>query len=217
MKYFLYITVLIILTGCGGSSPEIYQNGDSKTCSYDKIQGKSFKYAGDMEYVDLYFRYSPNTEFEPKIPINYNSIKFNKFKVLETGLVTEHNIKYNREPMFANFRYNEDIIGEYAYKYDSGYSTKVVTEDCKIYYLNQGKISEYKKDIKNSDNTELKGQDLLDIIGEKPLKKLEFESEIKYDKFTKTNSITTPLLNNMALRGSFLNKDVVFIQLYSNF
>ena len=216
MKYILFITVLIILTGCAGNSPEIYQSGDSKTCSYDKIQGKSFKYTGEMEYIDLYFKYDPNVEFEPNIPINYNSIKFNNFKILQTGLITEYNIKHNREPMFANFRYNEDIIGEYAYKYDSGYSTKIVTADCKIYYLNKEKISEYKKDIKNSDNTELNGQDLLDIIGEKPLKKLEFESDITYDKFTKVNAVTTPYLNNMAIRGNFSNKEVKFIQLYTN-
>ena len=216
MKYILSITILIILTGCAGNSPEIYQSGDSKTCTYDKIEGKSFKYTGEMEYIDLYFKYDPNVTFEPNIPINYNSIKFNNFKILQTGLITEHNIKHNRKPIFASFRYNEDIIGEYAYKYDSAYSTKVVTQDCKIYYLNWRILSDYKKIIKNSDNSELNEKDLLTIIGEKPLTKLEFESDIVYDKFTKVNAVTTPYLNNMAIRGNFSNKEVKFIQLYTN-
>ena len=54
MKYILSITILIILTGCAGNSPEIYQSGDSKTCTYDKIEGKSFKYAGESQYTLMY-------------------------------------------------------------------------------------------------------------------------------------------------------------------
>lgn len=216
MKYILFITVLIILTGCAGNSPEIYQSGDSKTCSFATIEGKAFRYDGNMDYTHLYFRYNSELEFEPNIPYNYDSARLYNFKILQTGLITEHNIKHNRKPIFASFRYNEDIIGEYAYKYDSGYSTKIVTADCKIYYLSMSKISEYQNLIKNSDNTKLSEKDLLNIIGEKPLKKLEFESDITYDKFTKVNAVTTPYLNNMAIRGNFSNKEVKFIQLYTN-
>ncbi len=215
MKYILSITILIILTGCAGNSPEIYQSGDSKTCTYDKIEGKSFKYAGESQYTDVYFNYDPNTEYSIEIPRNYDSIRLYDFKILQTGLITEQG-KKTIKSIYQTSRYNEDIIGEYAYKYDSAYSTKVVTQDCKIYYLNWRILSDYKKIIKNSDNSELNEKDLLTIIGEKPLTKLEFESDIVYDKFTKVNAVTTPYLNNMAIRGNFSNKEVKFIQLYTN-
>ena len=82
-------------------------------------------------------------------------------------------------------------------------------------FTNCGKLRNIRI-IKNSDNSELNEKDLLTIIGEKPLTKLEFESDIVYDKFTKVNAVTTPYLNNMAIRGNFSNKEVKFIQLYTN-
>ena len=93
MKYILSITILIILTGCAGNSPEIYQSGDSKTCTYDKIEGKSFKYAGESQYTDVYFNYDPNTEYSIEIPRNYDSIRLYDFKILQIGLITEQGKK----------------------------------------------------------------------------------------------------------------------------
>lgn len=229
LSLMLSIMLSIMLVGCLGSSPKVYSSGDSKVdskvdssgdskdCSYDKIQGKSFKYIGNPEYIHLSFIYNQNSQRYQQMNLkNYESIRINNFKILETGIITEENSQHNRKPIFKSIRYSQDNIGEHVYEYDSGFSRKVITEDCKIYYLNQYLISGYKSNIRNSDESELNDDDLTYIIGKEALKKLSFESTIEYDKFNKTTKISTPFLKNTLIRGNFLNHKELNVQLYTN-
>lgn len=187
----------------------------SSGCGYHKIKGKAFKYSGSGEYMYQYFSYNPNIEdYKQMNTSNYSSlIKYN-FKVLETGLTTSITKKYLE--FLSPFRYTDDIFDNAVYRYDSSSSSKIITEDCKVYYTNGNFLSAYIRDIKNVDKTELSTNDLSIIFGEKGFKKLDFESEITYDKFTKDTKITTPLLKNILIRGNYQNNKVVFIQLYAN-
>lgn len=166
-----------------------------------------------------YFFFNPETDANFQLAKNrYADLANGNFKITETGIVTK-NDTLNRRGFLSKYRYKQEDYNGSLLKRDTTFSTKVITDDCSIYYI-QGSTT--KKSIINSfaktNGETLTDSDVKDIFGSASFVELDLEANISYDKFTKTYKVATKPHKKMILRGSInsKNQNVSFIQLYAD-
>lgn len=215
----------MVIAGCQATGPTKYHapsTNNSATissgCAYDSIEGKSFRLNESFKpYVTNHFFFDPDKVRVRQLDKNhYEALRTQNFKVIETGVVTVEDIK-SKQPYLSMYRYFEEEIGGNLYKRDKSFSTKVLTEDCTTYYLHGGtSIESLRYSIIASDGSKISDNDVLWLIGDKPLEKLTLKASIEFDRFEKMYKIATPFYNDRLIRGSVNanNHSVSYIQLY---
>jgi hypothetical protein len=224
-KIGILVVVALLLIGCQATGPKTYSvNTESKTiarpktCSFEQIPGKAYLIAPNYrKYVTNSFFYDPEREkVWQRDESKFTSLISQQFKIVETGVVTQEDGKL-RQRNLSKYRYSEDEIKGIPYVRDKAFSSKLVTEDCSIYYLSGGTIVNYLLSfVVNVDGSKINEDDVLALYGSEPLKKKSMDAVIEYDRFEKRLKVTTPYFNNMLLRGSININDqsVTFLQLY---
>jgi len=208
--------ILLGLSGCGAGAPQV-QKMDNGKCSYGEIKGKEYKYKGKPEYISNTFLYNPNLRPYQQVDNRVYEPLTKGFKVLETGFTTAENRYFNQSPILSILRYSKDSIDNNdIYIFDSGVSTKIISRDCNVFYTQIKHIDEFRQSLSNIDGSELSIDDIINIVGSKNLKKLDFTALIKYDRFEKTYKIRTPELYSFFIRGSVKNKRTLYVQLYAS-
>jgi hypothetical protein len=206
-KLLFGLILILTLVGCGGlSSPAIYKQDNSETCSYNDIEGKTFKYISKEYFGNIIYDINSNLLSQNK-KTNYNSILNNGFKVIKTGY------KYN-DAIYNAENNSVSTLGNKFYTHDRSYVTKVVTEDCKLYYVSCASVDDCRRIMRNYDNSILTNDDILSIIGKETLTLRKYDSDIEYDRFTKTYKIETPRLYNTFIRGNIANGKLQQAQIY---
>jgi len=186
---------------------------------YNSLDGKSFKLSEDFKpYVTNSFYFDPNNRDYFQLNGNYEDLKSHSFKVLETGVVTVADTN-KRRPIFSEYRYYQEEIGEELYKRDKTYSTKVLTDNGSVFYLSGAtRFESLLSIIVNNDGLKIDNKDIFLLLGEKPFEKLILVANVEFDKFMKIYNISTPFYNNLLIRGSVdtKSKQVINIQLYAD-
>ncbi|NKC18622.1 MULTISPECIES: hypothetical protein [Pseudoalteromonas] len=224
-KIGILIMAVFPLLGCQTTGPKTYTGNtqsiaatNSKSCSFDQITGKAYLIAPDFKkYVTNSFFYDSEKETVWQLDKgNYSSLTSQKFKIVDTGLVTKEDVK-SRQPYLSKYRYSEDDIKGIPYVRDKAFSSKLVTEDCSIYYLSGGTIiKSLLSSIVNTDGTKINEDDVLAFYGSEPLSKKSMDAVIEYDRFEKRLKVKTPYYDDMLIRGSLNAKDqsISLVQLY---
>jgi hypothetical protein len=186
---------------------------------YNSLEGKSFQLSEDFKpYVTNSFYFDPYKRDHFQLNGNYEDLKSQSFKVLETGVVTAADLN-KRRPIFSEYRYYQEEIDGELYKRDKTYSTKVLTDNGSIFYLGGGtKIESLLSSIVNTDNSKIDNKDIFLLFGDKPFEKLILAANVEFDKFLKIYNISTPFYNDILIRGSVDAKtnQVINIQLYAD-
>lgn len=218
-KIILFIAVAIIFIGCQSTGVDLLVNKDGKPCVFSSIDSKSYKLSeSGAKYVTNNFFYNANSDRGQLNKEKYTSLRTQNFKILQTGMVTAKDMN-KRKSYLSLWRYKEASIDDIPYIKDNAYSTKIVTEDCSIFYLSGAiPIFSILSAILNKDGSKINGSDVLKLVGDAPLKKKSFDPIIDYDKFTKSTKIRTPYFNDHFLRGTLYKntKEIKSIQLYVN-
>lgn len=217
------ILLSFTLFGCHvGGSPAKFTSEYSKdnACNYESLPGKSYIISEHFKpYITLEFFFNPEKEKYLQSDENdYERLITQKFKIVETGIITAEDLKY-RAPYLERHRYKEEEIDGELYKRDRTYSTKLVTEDCTLYYLSgEAGKSSILPNILNEDGSKVGEKDVLSLIGTKPLQKADLNADIKFDKFEKIYKVSTPFFKDQLLRGvvSAKNNEIINVQLYTN-
>lgn len=226
-KNGILMVVTLSLMGCQAAGPGTYSSNaesgaiaGSKVCSFEEIPGKSYLIAPSFKrYITNSFFYDSEKEtVYQRDKSKFSSLISQEFKVVETGVVTKQDIA-SRRPFLSKYRYRENEIEGTPYVRDKTFSSKLVTEDCSVYYLSGATAAKsLLSSVVNSDGSEIDEADLLVLYGSEPLQKKEMEAEIEYDRFEKRVKVTTPYYDGMLIRGSIdaKKKSVQFVQLYLN-
>lgn len=224
-KLGIFIMATLPLFGCQSGGPKTYSTNaelksstNAKSCAFDEIPGKPYLIAPDFQnYVTNSFFYDPEREKVRQLDKgNYSSLISQQLKIIETGVITNEDIK-SRQPYLSKYRYSEDEIQGTSYIRDKAYSSKLVTKDCSVYYLSGGTdVRSLMSSIVNLDGSKINEEDILALYGVEPLKKKSMNASVEYDRFEKTLKISTPYYDNMLIRGviNTNNKSVTFLQLY---
>jgi len=211
---------LFFLSGCQLTAPEKYTGNstNSNICTFNDIKGKTYRVSPwYKDYVKNTFFYDPKPGmFKQNDKTKYRSLIEQSFKILETGVVTVGDTA-NRASYLSEYRYSDAIIAGVIYKVDRTYSTKVVTEDCSIYYLEGGQSPHaLKLDIVNNDSSKLNEADIPYFFAKQALQARNMEAKVKFDKFTQSVKISTPEYEGAFIRGLVNKKTntISYIQLY---
>lgn len=223
----LMVVVTLSLVGCQAAGPETYSSNagsgtpaGSKGCSFEEITGKPYLIAPSFKrYITNSFFYDPEREtVYQRDKSKFSSLVSQEFKIIETGVVTKEDIE-SRKPFLSKYRYRENDIKGTPYIRDKTFSSKLVTEDCSVYYLSGATpVKSLLSSVVNSDGSAIDEGDLLALYGSEPLKKKEMEAAIEYDRFEKRVKVKTPYYDDMLIRGSIdaKNESEPFVQLYLN-
>lgn len=217
MKLYQALLFALILSGCQPYAvkpvpeelgPAVYYPEVVDSCDFESIQSRKFVLAQRFKpYVTNSFYYDPTKEAVWQLDkANYQSLVHNKFKILKTGVITEQDTK-RRLPSLAAYRYEEMVIDGIPFKRDKGFSTKVITEDCRVFYLNGDTTSKSLSSSLTLENGEsLESGELLLLYGLAPLESVNFDAGIEYDKFTKAFDVSIPYYKNGLLRGTVFER-----------
>lgn len=232
-----FIVVLTLFTyGCASQGPQratfkevinttseksATQKTGSKNCGYENILGDEFRlsdsfaeYASNMFFFDA-TRTGGMDQLNSKA---YKSLATQKFKILKTAVITAQ-AKLAREPYLASFRYNEVVLNDSLYKIDKGYSTKVVTQDCSIFFFKVGNTPDHiETSILQANNTKLTTDQFINLTGPMSLVSVDTSPEIELDRFTKQYKVKTVYFDDMLLRATLdgVTGELVFAQLYTD-
>ncbi len=214
------ILLSLALLGCHGRAGKITSTPKENFCNFSSMSGKSYKIADRFKpYItNSFFHDADDEKYKQLDKSDYQSLISQKFKVMETGIITAED-KKSRQPYLESYRYREEVIDGELYKRDKAFSTKLVTEDCTEYYLSGGTTkSSIITDIQNADGSNIDDKDVFQLIGVKPLQKVDLEAELKFDKFEKTYKISTPFFREQLIRGAVKVKtnEVFAVQLYTS-
>lgn len=229
MKFTPLITVLgaaILLAGCQAtSSPATYQGNNSSTnnaqaCGFSKLPGNEYRIAPEYrQFITNDFFYDPDVaEVYQLDKSKFSPLTSQSFKVLETGVVTAED-RQSRQAYLSPYRYNEVEIDGTPYMLDKSFSTKLVTEDCSIFYLGGSMLPKsLTSHIQMANGEPITSEDLLVLIGTEPLAKREMAAEVTFDEFDRLYRIRTPAHDGMILRGAYKPEtdDLMLVQLYTN-
>lgn len=233
MKFIPLIFALgatTILVGCQAtSSPATYQGSNSsdsastnndQTCSFSELPGNEYRIAPEYrQYITNDFFYDPEVvEVYQLDKSKFSSLTNQNFKVLETGVVTAED-RQSRQSYLSPYRYNEVEIDGTPYMLDKSFSTKLVTEDCSIFYLGGSMLpGSLTSNIQLASGEPITSNDLLMIIGTEPLAKRQMKAKVTFDEFDRLYRIRTPAHDDMLLRGIYKpeTNDLMLVQLYTN-
>lgn len=217
---------LALLTGCVATlsgmktietdnyGPAVYTD-NSSSCPYQSITGNEYIVTDSFKYEYSSIFYFDGYMFDPaqNRKSNYTSLELQPFKVVETGLNTgfirQTNSSYKGEERI--------ILNDNIYTRNQNLSSKIITKDCSIYYINGKKpIEKIKEGIAHSDGSNLSDTDLINLLGKSSLEVEALEPRITYDKFNQTTSISTPSFKNVRIRGSVnhRSKNIEWSQIY---
>ncbi|ENU55684.1 hypothetical protein F982_00399 [Acinetobacter baumannii NIPH 1362] len=188
-------------------------------CGYEKLQGSEFSLT-DMskKYVLNSFFVDPNKDIFAGIQRNeknYESLKNNKFKVVETGVLTSTN-----EKRLLPTRYSEFVINNKSYVHDRALASKLLTSDCKTYYLSGGLTLRPESTqfmFLKADGSKADEGSYIELFGS-ALKQKDTSASVIFDRFEKIVNIKTKDFDNMLLRGTYnpTTKKLLTSQLYLN-
>ena len=231
-RIFSVLLLLMVLIGCQttgigtsklqtsvSSSTDDAKKTQENLLLYESLEGKSFRIAESFKpYITNSFFFAPYKEehFQPKG--NYEYLKSQSFKVLETGVITAADSR-SRRPLFSEYRYFQEEIDGELYKRDKTYSTKVLTENNSVFYLSgRTDLESLLFSIVNADGSKIGNKDIFLLLGDKPFEKLILAANVEFDKFKKLYNVSTQFYNDLLIRGSVDAKSnqVISIQLYAD-
>jgi len=197
-----------------------YSQSIDKSCHFEKMPGKAYLISPEFKkYVSVYFFYDAEKEkVYQDDESRYVPLVAQMFKVVETGVITQEDT-LSRQPYLSEHRYTEGDIKGIPYTIDKAFSTKLVTEDCSIFYLNGGAtVKSLLFSVVAADGSSITEDDVLVLYGSEPLERKSMDTTIEYDRFEKQLKLSTPYYNDMLIRGSVntKNQSVSYLQLYLN-
>lgn len=225
IKIGILIIAVLLLVGCQTTGPKTYSaNSESRSvptsnsCDFDQIPRKAYLISPSFKtYITNSFFFDPSKESVWQLDKSkYSSLISQEFKVVETGVVTQEDIK-SRLPYLSEYRFDEDEIGGIPHIRDKAYSSKLVTSDCSVFYLNGNtNVKSLLSSVVNLDGSKINEDDALALYGTKPFKKKNMDASVEYDRFEKTLKVASPYHDNMFIRGSIntKNQSVSNLQLY---
>jgi|SRR5690606_13913145 len=231
-RNFLIFFSIISLVGCSslGSKPAKYVVDGQ--CGYDQLPGVEYVLAPEFKiYVTNRFFYDPTKRgFEQRDKESYLSLISQSFKILETDVIAKDDEVLRIKDSYYDPRYGEYIVGGVGYVKDNAFSTKVLTEDCSVFYYRGGfssRLNELNSHVLRVNGDKLEDQDVLNFYGKESLKVKPMDATIEYDRFEKLVKLKTPHFSNTLIRGSISTKgkslqslqvyaDVIFSEEWGN-
>ena len=136
---------LALLTGCVATlsgmktvetdnyGPAVYTD-NSNACPYQTIKGHEYIVTDSFKYEYSSIFYFDGYMFDPaqNRKSNYGSLEMQPFKVIETGL----NTGFIRQTNTSYEGKERIILNDNIYTRDKNLSSKIITQDCSIYYIN---------------------------------------------------------------------------------
>ncbi|QUV69064.1 hypothetical protein [Acinetobacter baumannii] len=194
----------------------------ANTCNYEQIKSSEYQLTDlSKKYVTNSFFIDPDKDMLASVHRNekgYKALKENKFKVFETGVVTKYHDRFIKTGV-KNF--TEDlVVNGKAYTLNKSLSTKLITSNCEIYYLNLDRPIDEKFigfTFLKVDNSPADSASLQEIVG-KALQVKDTSATVAFDRFEKIVNIKTKDFDNMLLRGTYspTTKKLLTAQLYLN-
>lgn len=192
----------------------------ANTCNYEQIKSNEYRLTDlSKKYVTNSFFINPDKDMLASIHRNekgYKALKESNFKVFETGVTTKYHDRFLKTGLK---NYTGDLIIEgRAYTLNKSLSTKLITSNCELYYLNLDRPVDAKFigfTFLKADNSPADSASLLEIVG-KSLQPKDTSASVDYDRFEKVVNIKTKEFNNMLLRGVYnpSSKKTPLVQLY---
>ena len=192
----------------------------ANTCDYDQIKSNEYQLTDlSKKYVTNSFFIDPDKDMLASVHRNekgYKTLKDNNFKVFETGVVTKYHDRFIRTGLK---NYTDDlVIDGKAYTLNKSLSTKLITSNCEIYYLNLDRPIDEKFigfTFLKTDNSPADPGSLQEILG-KAIQPKDTSATVTFDRFEKIVNIKTKEFNNMLLRGIYnpSSKKTSLVQLY---
>ncbi|MDB4224305.1 hypothetical protein N9850_11070 [Granulosicoccus sp.] len=196
-------------------------NSSASPCGYSDIAGSEYRltatfapYASNMFFFDA----ERSGGMAQLNSAAYETLSRQPFKVVATGLLTA-DAKVARQPYLAQYRYSEIILGGDLFKIDKGNSTKVLTEDCSVYYFKVGQTPKFlEESIVQNNGQPLTTEQFINLTGPTALVPVNTNAKIEIDRFTGEYKVTTPYFDSMLLRGTVngTTGELNFAQLYSD-
>ncbi|MGF2878608.1 hypothetical protein VSN93_00685 [Acinetobacter johnsonii] len=192
----------------------------AKTCDYDQIKSNEYQLTDlSKQYVMTKFFIDPDKDMFARVQRDakkYVNLKDSKFKVLESGVATKYNERLKTG--LKSYRFSDITIDGKAYVLDKSLSTKFVTPNCEVFYLNLENPIDTRTwgaSFLKADNSPADTASLLEMVG-KSLQPKDTSATVTFDRFEKIVNIQTKEFNNMLLRGIYNpgSKKTSLVQLY---
>jgi len=230
MRFIFIFLISLLASGCksagepGGYDPnenknKNYQQTKSSSCKYNQIDSKEYKLVNN--HTLSYLLFAADKEGKPILSRlilenDLNSINTRPFKVIGAGTDKFSYVIYRH---ISKKSEREELINGIPHLHDSKFATKLLTNDCTLYFLSGEAISyELLNNIQHAHGGKINDDDLLTLFGKNALDVVDMEPKLKYDSFDKIINIETPFYNSMMLRGSInaKSKNLILLQLYAD-
>lgn len=207
------LSILLIaasLTGCQttSSSPETVgsklDNGVID-CGYESINSAEYIKAPDyqMKYITNMFSSDAASISEKQFynPSYFTPLATEKFKITSTELKNKFYYHASGKPNSRLKKDNKIIDGE-RYEYQNASDVKIITESCKVYWLERGQYIDLTvRNLRLADGGEFTADNYSDLLGSNNFSKFSApEAKVTYDKFTKISKIESTFDKNLMLR-----------------
>lgn len=228
-KPFSLLLIAIGLAGCQSTSSTPKSVGNKLDngvvdCGYNNIDSAEYIKAPDfqMRYITNMFSSDATSVSEKQL---YNKSYFSplateKFKVTATEIKNKYYYNASGTPNSRLKKDNRIIDGE-RYEYQNASDVKILTESCKVYWLERGQYIDLTvRNLRLANGGEFKPSNFEELLGSNNFRKFTApEAKVTYDKFTKISKIESTFDDNLMLRTWMTDgaKDKPSeIQIYSN-
>lgn len=200
---------------CASDEPEKYQVAGTEGCEYNSISNT--EYQVNPEYatsVQVSSMFDPNRKDIYQTPVSgYDDLKTRPFKIVATGVSTVETTNNLRS---GSIEYQHVSVDGKLYRRASPYYTKVVTDNCSVYYL-EFQPKQIRTFFSKTDGLTINDTDIRSFYGDM-LSEIRATATIEYDRFEKLYKVSTPVFDGLLLRGAVKETDgaEIAIQAYTS-
>jgi hypothetical protein len=185
---------------CASEEPEkvLSSNG---TCEYENIKQAEFRIANGqgafVKYAALFDKGRKRLYQTPES--SYIPLLTQNFKVIGIDAVTVETENAAR----TGYNYEDIELGGQLYKLNKSYSTKVLTQNCSVFYLSMSP-TDIKLGLELADGSTIPASEYSSFYGSGSLSRLSLNPVVTYDNFEKLYKVETPIFDEMVLRGTVI-------------
>lgn len=200
---------------CANEEPEKLLDTGGQ-CAFNAVPGKEFKVAKGYElFAKQSSMFDKGRKRIYQTPeSSFNALLQQNFKIVSVDAETVET--ENAKQSVLGPEYRDVEINKKPFKLDLSYSTKVVTQDCSLFYISMVP-RDLTKTLVFSDGRAILGADAASFYGSRSLSAVSITPEVTFDKFENLFKVVTPEFDGLILRGSVVKNsgEEVALQIYT--
>lgn len=199
---------------CATEEPEKALSADG-ACQYQSLAQTEFKVAaGQGDWIKYYVLFDKGRKQTYQTPVTgYNSLLTQPFKVVGTDATT---VETENDARVGHYKFEDIELAGRLFKLNKSYYTKVMTQDCSVYYMSMAP-RDIKVALTRQEGSTLSNEDFKQFYGGTSLQAISSKATVNYDNFEKHYKVETPIFNDLLLRGTVLKETglEVALQVYT--